>query len=499
MFLFINYIKQRGAAMRLMDVFNNIEYKLINGTFKTEITSITIDSRKVQKGSLFVCIKGFNTDGHKYIKSAIEKGASAILLSDSVKDIPREIAVVKCKDTRETLAYAAMNFYGNPSKKFNLIGVTGTNGKTSSVYFMENILKECKRKVGIIGTVQTRVGEEELNIDFATSTTPDTIELNMIFDEMAKKKVKDVVMEVSSHALELKKVDGCNFEIGIFTNLTQDHLDLHKTMENYCDAKARLFKMCQYGIINADDKYANEIIKKASCDVYTFGIEKECDFKAYNIEYLMDKVKFDVNIKGKTENFVLNVPGRFSVYNALGVIAASVKLGISVKTIRKGIENIKGVPGRIQNIKNEKGFNVFVDYAHTPDGLENIIKSIKEFTEGKVITVFGCGGDRDRKKRPIMGEIAAKLSDYTIITSDNPRSENPESIINEIEEGFKEKSVKYEKIVDRKDAIFKAIQTAQKNDSVIIAGKGHEDYEIFADRTIHFDDSEVAQEALRAL
>ncbi len=489
--------------MNLKKLIENYEFELIQGNIDTDIKSLTIDSRNVSEGSLFVCIEGFRTDGHKFSKMAGEKGASAILCTKDV-DATDNVTVIKVKNSRDALAFISAKFYNEPSEKFRLIGVTGTNGKTSSTYFLETILENVNRKSAVIGTVETRIGGkkfdfEKAGIHIATSTTPDTIELNMLFDKMVCENVDDVVMEVSSHALELKKVDYCKFEIGVFTNLTQDHLDLHSTMENYCKAKSRLFKMCKYGIINADDKYANEIMKDASCDITTFGIENDCDIKAENINYFMDKVTFDVKINGEAFNFELNIPGRFSVYNALGAIGASLKLGISVEDIQKGISLIKGVPGRIQNVKNDKGFNVIVDYAHTPDGLENIINAVREFTKGKVITVFGCGGDRDRKKRPIMGEISAKLSDYSILTSDNPRSEEPKSIIDEIENGVKPITSNYIKITDRKEAIFKAVAIAQKGDSVIIAGKGHEDYEIFADKTIHFDDTEVAKEALEEL
>lgn len=489
--------------MNLKELIQDYDYELIQGNLDVDIKSLTIDSRTVLDGSLFACIAGFNVDGHKYIKSAYEKGAVAVLCTEDV-EIPNGLTAIKVKNSREALAYISNKFYSNPSGKFRLTGVTGTNGKTSSTYFIETILNSVNRKTGIIGTVETRIGGkkfdfEKAGIHIATSTTPDTIELNMLFDKMANEKVDDVVMEVSSHALELNKVDYCNFEIGIFTNLTQDHLDLHGSMENYCKAKARLFKMCKYGILNADDKYFSDITKDATCEITTFGIENDCDIKAENIEYFMDRVDFDVEIENKVYKFELNVPGRFSVYNALGAIGATLKMGVAIEDIQKGISLIKGVPGRIQNVKNDKGFNVIVDYAHTPDGLENIINAVREFTKGRVITVFGCGGDRDRKKRPIMGEISAKLSDFSILTSDNPRSEEPISILKEIEVGVKPITDKYISIVDRKEAIFKAVEMAQKGDSVIIAGKGHEDYEIFKDRTIHFDDLEVAKEALEEL
>ncbi|WP_317366786.1 UDP-N-acetylmuramoyl-L-alanyl-D-glutamate--2,6-diaminopimelate ligase [uncultured Tyzzerella sp.] len=488
--------------MILGDLIKNLKYIQLIGNKNIEVSHLTIDSRKVKKCSMYGAIKGFNVDGHKFIKNAIESGASLILcenIDNIEKSEIKDVAILQVKNTREALATIAKNFYNNATKDINLIGVTGTNGKTSTTYFLEQVLLEYKKTVGIIGTIEIRENGKKIDFDFATSTTPDTIELNELFSKMANNNVDNVVMEVSSHALELHKVDECNFNIGIFTNLTQDHLDMHKSMENYCNAKSKLFNMCKIGIINVDDKYAKEITKNASCKIFTYSIEKESDLQAINIQYFMDKVTFDVKINDNIESFILNIPGRFSVYNALGVIGACLMQNIPIDIIKQGIKSIKGVPGRIQTIPNDKGFNVIVDYAHTPDGLDNIIKAVREFTKGKVITIFGCGGDRDRKKRSIMGEISARLSDYTIVTSDNPRSEVPEAIIDEIELGIKPITSSYEKITGRREAIYRGVYIAKPNDSIIIAGKGHEDYEIFADRTIHFDDTEVAKEALEDL
>ncbi len=486
--------------MKLKDLIKDLKYIKLIGNENIEINDLTIDSRKVKENYMYGAIKGFTVDGHKFINSAINSGAF-LILCENIENIEENenVAILQVENTRKALATICKNFYNNPTEKINLIGVTGTNGKTSTTYFLEQILLEYKKTVGVIGTIETRENGKKIDFDFATSTTPDTIELNQLFNKMIEDNIDNIVMEVSSHGLELYKVDNCNFNIGIFTNLTQDHLDLHKSMENYCKAKSKLFNMCKIGIINIDDNYANDIIKNATCKVFTYSIEKESDLQAINVKYFMDKVTFDININSKLESFVLNIPGRFSVYNALGVIGACIMQNIPIEVIKEGIKNIKGVPGRIQTIPNNKGFNVIVDYAHSPDGLDNIIKAVREFTKGKVITIFGCGGDRDRKKRPIMGEISAKLSDYTIITSDNPRSEVPESIIDEIEIGVKPITNNYEKITSRKEAIYKGVAMAKPNDSVIIAGKGHENYEIFADRTIHFDDTEVAKEALEEL
>lgn len=482
--------------MKLKDIMSGVDIKIINGNTDININSMTIDSRKACEGVLFIAMVGMTVDGHKFIPSAYEKGSRAVLIEHSIDNIPEDLTVIQVDNARDALAVMAGNFYNHPSRSLNMIGVTGTNGKTSTTYFIESVLNHINRKTAVIGTVEIRIGGKKREIDFATSTTPDTIELNQMLRIMADESCNDVVMEVSSHSLELKKVKGIDFNVGVFTNLTQDHLDFHKTMENYCKAKAKLFKMCKHGVINADDPWADKIAEGATCNIMTYSIDKPSDLQAKNIEYLMDRVHFTVNINGSDVRFELKVPGRFSVYNALAAIGAMLSMGIDIENIKEGINNIKGVPGRIQNIPNAKGFNVIVDYAHTPDGLENIINAVREFTKGRIITVFGCGGDRDKTKRPIMGKIVAELSDIAVVTSDNPRSEEPNSILKEIEVGVKPITDKYEMIVDRKEAIKRAIEIAEKGDSVIIAGKGHENYQILGDKTIHFDDAEVAKEIL---
>ena len=481
--------------MKRKEILKNVEGVLVQGSLDTEIEDIVIDSRKAKENILFVAMVGFSTDAHQFIPSAYKQGCRAVITEHDT-ECPEDMTVFQAVSARDALAVMASNFYGDPSTRLDMIGVTGTNGKTSSTYFIESILDHCGKKSGVIGTVGITIGGVKQDIHMTTSTTPDTLELNSIIKLMADKGCDDAIMEVSSHGLALKKTDGIRFKVGVFTNLTQDHLDFHKTMENYCQAKARLFGMCEKGVINIDDAWADKIMENATCDIMTYSIDKPSDLQAKNIEYKMDRVLFTVNIKGKDTDFELMVPGRFSVYNALCAIGTALSMDIDIEDIVEGIGNIHGVPGRIQNIKNDKGFNVIVDYAHTPDGLENIISSVREFTVNRIITVFGCGGDRDRTKRPIMGEITARLSDYAIITSDNPRSEEPSEILKEIEKGVKPVTDKYEMIVDRREAIKRAVSIAEKGDSVIIAGKGHEDYQILKDKTIHFDDTEVAKEAL---
>lgn len=482
--------------MKLCDILKNLQYELLSGSAETEIESLTIDSRKVKKGSLYFAIEGFTVDGHSFIPQAVKAGAAAVVCTKNLMAYDDDVTYIKVKNSRFTLGYCAKNFYNNPGGGMKVIGVTGTNGKTSTTYFLEEIFKKYGGRPGVIGTVEIRANGEKLEYKLPTSTTPDTIELNEILCDMRERGCTHVAMEVSSHALQLYKVDGVEFEVGVFTNLTQDHLDLHGTMDNYLKAKSRLFKMCRSGIMNADDSYFSEMKKLARCRVVTFGIENDCDFKAVNIDYSMDSVRFDILYRGKTYPVLFNIPGKFSVYNALAAVGAAVLSGVPIETAIEALKDIKGVPGRIQNVAEGKKYNVFVDYAHTPDGVLNIINAVREFTKGRVITVFGCGGDRDRKKRPIMGSISARLSDYSIITSDNPRTEEPIEIIKEIEQGVKPLTDKYEILVSRRDAIERAIDMAKDGDSVIIAGKGHEDYEIFKDKTIHFDDGEVAREAI---
>ena len=479
--------------MKLLKLLDGVKCEMLQGS-DVDINNIVIDSRKVEKGDIFICIGGLRMDGHNYIDGAIEAGASAVLVQKDVA-LNGDVAVIKVENTRAVMSIMAGNLYNWPSRNYKLVGFTGTNGKTSSTYFLEAILDEIGHKSGIIGTVSTRVGAEPVKTKFATSTTPDPVELQQIFGEMADAKVDEVVMEVTSHALELKKVEGLEFAVSVFTNLTQDHLDLHGSMENYKLAKADLFKMSDVSVINIDSEYGAFMADCAKGEVITYSIEKPSDLQAINVKYTSQGISFDI-MHGEKVHFDIPVPGRFTVYNALGVIGAAIGLKIPMEAIQKALGNLKGVPGRIQSIPNDKGIGVYVDYSHTPDSLENIITSVREFTTGKIITIFGCGGDRDRTKRPIMGDISARLGDFTVITSDNPRTEDPQAIVDEVETGVEPVTDKYIKLTDRREAIYYAINMAKAGDSVIIAGKGHESYQIFPDRTIHFDDAEEAADAL---
>lgn len=483
--------------MLIKDLLKETEHTVLSGDKNIEISNIVYNSKKVIKGSLFVCIKGFKLDGHDYIVDAVNSGAVAILVEDELKKYPEDVVVIKVENTRKVLPQIGSIFYGDPSKYLNVVGITGTNGKTSVSIFIANILESVNRKVGIIGTIDNRIGNKVLKLDRTTPTTPESLDLQYILHEMKKEDAYDVVMEASSMALELHRVDYCDFKVGVFTNLTQDHLDNHKTMENYKNAKLKLFTKCKYAVVNADDDVYEDILKISTAKVFTFGINNKADLVAKDIEISIHGVKFKVVFKNMEREVFLKVPGLFSVYNALAAMGTCYCLGLSLDEIVKGVSEIKGVRGRFETISSGKGYSVIVDYAHSPDALENVINTAKEFTDGKITTVFGCGGDRDRTKRPIMGDIAGKLSDYVVITSDNPRTEEPIRILNDVEEGVKKTDCSYKKIVDRKEAIHFAMDNASIGDVIIIAGKGHETYQILKDEVIDFDDAEVVREHLK--
>lgn len=476
--------------MKLRGLLKNINYQVLQGNEDINISNIQYDSRKITEGNLFVCIVGFNVNGHDYAKGAVEKGAKALLVQEDISIIDDNVTVIKVKDTRKAIAYIADRYFNHPSNKFRLVGITGTNGKTSTTFLTKSIFEEYGKKTGVIGTIENRIGDEIIK---ATRTTPESLDLQELFYNMVQKNVNGVVMEVSSHSLDLHRVDACQFDVGVYTNLTLDHLDYHKTMENYRDAKLKLFNMCKIGVINIDDEYGQYMINNSSCEKYiTYGIDNdEADLNATNLEIDLTGVKFDIVYDNIKYSISLVTPGKFSVYNSLSAMGASIALKIPMDIIVNGLKNNNGIKGRFQSFASKEGYNVIVDYAHAPDGLLNVLKSIKEFAKGRIITVFGCGGDRDTSKRPIMGNIAGTYSDYCIITSDNPRTENPLAIIDEIQQGIDETKCDYVKIVDRQEAIHNALAMAEKEDIILIAGKGHEDYQVLHDKVIHFDDAEV--------
>lgn len=484
--------------MKLKELIKDIECEIKKGSADTEVEHIAYDSRRVEKDGLFVCITGLKTDGHKYVKSAVEKGASVIVAEHMAEGMEADgLTVVLCENTRKALALISAEFYGRPSEKMNVIGVTGTNGKTTTTYLIKTILDRLGCKTGVVGTIGNMIGDRTLHAD---RTTPESLELQELFAEMEKEGVTHAVMEVSSHSLALDRVAGVKYSTAIFTNLTQDHLDFHITMDNYMKAKGLLFAAADKAVINMDDKAGAYMKSVAKGPVMTTGIDSEdVDLRAENISITADGVSYTLDYEGKQYPVKLNIPGRFSIYNSLGAIGACLLNGIKMQDIIDGLAENKGVPGRFQSIPNDLGITAIVDYAHTPDGLENILETAHEFAKGRIITVFGCGGDRDRTKRPIMAEIAGKLSDFAIITSDNPRTEDPEKIIDDAEVGIIPTKCPYHRIADRREAINEAIRMAKPDDVVIVAGKGHEDYQIFADRTIHFSDYEEIEKAVEAL
>ena len=475
----------------------------IIGDANTEIKNIEHDSRKVREGSLFVCMEGVHVDGHKFINQAVEKGAVAILTTHKDIDLPTGTSALVVPEMLNALAVIVPYFYDYPSRKMRVIGVTGTNGKTTTTYMIRAILMQAGYKVGLIGTIQIMIGEESFPIH---NTTPNVIDLQHIFLEMCDKKVDYVVMEVSSHALAEHRVAGIEFDTAIFTNLTQDHLDYHKTMENYCKTKAKLFeilsrtgkKFGKTAVINIDDDASQEMLKHTLCGKITYGIEKNCDLRAVDVKISADGTKIKICGDFGEMDLNLHVTGIFNVYNILAATGATLAEKIPQDKIKTALENFRSVPGRFEKIFADIPFTIIVDYAHTPDGVKNVLQTAKQIAKKKIITVFGCGGDRDNTKRPIMGRIAAELSDIVIVTSDNPRTEDPEKILREVEVGVEEKidNKFHEKIIDRRQAIFRAVELAQPDDIILILGKGHENYQILKDKTIHFDDKEVALEAI---
>ncbi len=484
--------------MRLSEILEGIEGVEVRGNSEIEINEIKCDSREVAFGDMFVAIVGFKTNGHEYIISAIGNGASVIALQKDSFDpaiIPENITVVIAEDTRKLLALGACNFYGHPSREFRLVGVTGTKGKTTTTYMIKSMLEKAGKRVGLIGTIANYICDEELP---SQRTTPESIDLQKLFRQMADAKVDVVVMEVSSHSLALDRVLGCQFDIAVFTNLTQDHMDFHETFDNYFAAKAKLFTMAKEGFINCDDMYARKLMDIATCPITTYGIDNNPYVAARDIIITNSYSDFKLPFNKVIQRIKVGIPGRFTVYNALAAICVSIKLGCDVDHVLAGLENLR-VPGRSEIVPSVRSFTIMVDYAHTPDSLENILRASKVYTKGKIICVFGCGGDRDTAKRAMMGEISGKLAGFTVITSDNPRSEKPEAIIAQIEEGMKKTSGKYKVVVDRAKAIEYALKQAQKNDLVLIAGKGHETYQEINGEKHHFDDKEVVLEALKKL
>lgn len=481
--------------MKLRELLTTVEVIEKNADPETEIGNISYDSRKTRKGDLFVAVRGFESDGHKFVGAAVKAGASVILCEEKPEE---SVPYVLVKNSREALALVSGNYFGNPASSMVLVGVTGTNGKTTTTMLIKHVLENCTgEKCGLIGTNQNMIGEMVLP---AERTTPESYELQKLFRDMAKNGCKYVIMEVSSHSLVLDRVAGIRFEVAVFTNLTQDHLDFHKTMEEYAGAKALLFERCNKAAINIDDEWGGYMTQRAKCPVFTYSETKlEADLVAKDIRLSPSNVKFCALAMNSLERVSLEIPGKFSVYNAMSVISAGLLLGLSLSAVCESLKTAKGVKGRVEVVPTNENYTILIDYAHTPDALENVIRSMKEVTTGRVVVLFGCGGDRDRTKRPIMGEIATTLADYAIITSDNPRTEVPADIIADILEGVKVPKNRFKVIEDRRQAIAFAIDSHMDGDVIILAGKGHETYQIIGKTKYHMDEREIVAEHLAGL
>ena len=483
--------------MELTKLIEGLDILDIQGTTNKQISRIVYDSRRAVPGALFVCVDGFKTDGHKFIQSAIDNGATTFLVQ---KDVPAidDITIIKVPDTRYALAHVSAVFFEHPSRDFTLLGITGTKGKTTITYMIKSILEQADQMVGLIGTVANIIGSEKMP---AQRTTPESLDLQEVFDNMKYKGADTVVMEVSSQGLKLSRVACSDFDIGVFTNLSEDHIggDEHPDMEDYLNSKIKLFSLAKRGRVNVDCGYSDRVFESSQCECMTFGISNKADISAQDIVTHADRVEFFVTTPWFSSNVVVSVPGKFSVYNALAAIGVTGMMGIAPEHIVNGLKDIH-IPGRAEIVPTpNKPYTVMIDYAHTPDSLRNILQTVKEFVPNRLISVFGCGGDRDRTKRPQMGKISGEIADITLITSDNPRTEEPMDIIKDIEEGIKETDGQYSIIQDRTSAIRHAMKIAQKGDIIVLAGKGHETYQLFKDKTIHYDEREIVKDILESM
>ena len=473
--------------MKLKELLKDISVVELHADPELEISSVAYDSRKVTPGGLFVAITGFATDGNLYIPMALEKGAVAVI---TAKKPENDIPYVLVESDRLALAMVGANFYGHPAKSMKMIGVTGTNGKTSSTLLLKHVLETVQgAKVGLMGTMENMIGAERIP---AERTTPESLDLHALLAKMRDAGCTHVIMEVSSHAICLERVGGLVYDVAAFTNLTEDHLDFHKTMENYCDAKAILFTRSRKAVANMDDSWFERMCKNATCPVLTTSVKGGGDLQAENLELLSDGICFDAVHKGQRVQVKLPIPGKFTVYNALTVLGMALQLDITLEDAAKALGNAQGVKGRVEVVPTPgKPYTVLIDYAHTPDGLENVLTSVKGFCKGRLIAVFGCGGDRDPIKRPIMGKIGTDIADFSVITSDNPRTEEPMKIIEDILQGVDSAKNNYKVIENRPNAIAYAMDIAEKNDIIVLAGKGHETYQEICGVKHHLDEREV--------
>lgn len=489
--------------MQLHLLLSKANVRRIRGSQEIEIRTICYDSRQATAGSLFVALRGGRADGHDHISQAISNGASAVVLEDDLDQLPAHVTGVEVANTRVALAFLAAFFFRQPSLKLKLAGVTGTNGKTTTTYLIKHICERSMLRCGLIGTVRYEIGDEILP---SSHTTPESSDLQGLLARMRDSGCKASVLEVSSHALVQNRVSNLEFDAAVFTNLTQDHLDFHGSLQQYFEAKASLFlnllgtqiKKHGVAIINVDDRYGAELCARLSTDtkLITYGVGVKADFKASNFKTEHAGTSFQLDAQGRSYLVRLPLIGKFNVYNALAALATASVFAIPLRAAVLALASAPAVPGRVQLVPGKRNYQVYVDYAHTDDALHNVLRTLRELNPNRLIVVFGCGGDRDRAKRPLMGKAAEKWCDFAIITSDNPRTEKPEAIIHDVEAGFVGNA--YEVIVDRQAAIERAIALAQPRDIILIAGKGHETYQQFADRTIDFDDVEIARAAIES-
>ena len=492
--------------MKLKELLQGLTILEATADLEMEIARVSYDSRQTRPGDLFVAMSGFAVDGHDFIGKAMEAGAAAVLcekiprggISEETFHIPRGgIPYVRVADSRRALAVVGANFYGHPADDMTMVAVTGTNGKTTTTYLLKAILEQALgAKVGLIGTNQNMIGQEVLPTE---RTTPESFELQGLLDQMRRGGCTHVVMEASSHALYLDRVYGIHYAVGIFTNLTQDHLDFHKTMEAYCDAKAILFRNCDTGVVNADDPWTGRLMEHASCKVLTYSEKAESDLRAEDVSLGADHIAFTAVTAKEKVPIRVNIPGGFMVYNTLDVLGAALALGISLEKSAEILASVPHVKGRVEVVPTPgKDYTILIDYAHSPDGLENVLTSVKGFAKGRTIALFGCGGDRDKTKRPKMGKVAAEIADFAVVTTDNPRTEVPADIIADILPGFEGSDTPYVVVEDRVEAIHWAMDHAEKGDVIVLCGKGHETYQEVNHVKHHMDEREIVADYLNA-
>ena len=480
--------------MKLSELLKNMEILSATADLEMEITDVSYDSRTTKPGDLFVAMTGFAVDGHAFIGKAAAAGAAAVLC----EKIPEEdIPYVQVADSRRGLAVVGANFFGHPADSMTMVAVTGTNGKTTTTYLLKSILEQALgAKVGLIGTNQNMIGDEVIPTE---RTTPESFELQKLFAQMRDAGCTHVVMEASSHALALDRVYGVHYAVGIFTNLTQDHLDFHKTMEAYCDAKAILFRNCDTGVCNADDPWTDRLLAEATCRKFTYSEKAPSDLRAEDICLEADHIAFTAVTADQRVPIRVNIPGGFMVYNTLDVLGAALALGISLEKSAEVLARVPHVKGRVEVVPTPgKDYTILIDYAHSPDGMVNVLSSVKGFAKGRTVALFGCGGDRDKTKRPKMGKVAADIADFAIVTTDNPRTEKPADIIADILPGFDGSDTPYVVVEDRIEAIHWAMDHAEKDDVIVLCGKGHETYQEVNHVKHHMDEREIVADYLNA-